>query len=143
MTHPPHLQLQRALVRLRHLGPWLVVFGLWLAAMFTASSFAVPDAAPKVEIPHLDKVVHFIWFGIGGVILANVLLFHKSADAARWFRIFLPIVILSVFGALDEFRQSFTPGRNGNDFGDWLADTLGGAFGVVVANAFHRRWLRG
>ena len=146
MTHRPPTTLTtasaRALVRLCHPAPWFAAFGLWLAAMFTASSFAIPDAAPRVEIPHLDKVVHFIWFSAGGVILFSALRFLKPAVESRWYLVALPIVLLSVLGVLDEFRQSFTPGRTGNDPGDWLADTMGGAFGVVAAGALYRRWLR-
>ena len=36
----------------------------------------------------------------------------------------------SVIGRLDEYHQTFTPGRSGNDYGDWLADTLGAAAGA-------------
>jgi len=40
-------------------------------------------------------------------------------------------LVCSVIGRLDEYHQTFTPGRSGNDTGDWLADTLGGAAGAV------------
>ena len=122
--------------------PWLAAFVLWVAAMFTASSFAVPDAAPSVEIPHFDKVIHFCWFTIGGVILGAAVLTIPRLRANRMARLILPMVMLSLLGALDEFRQSFTPGRTGNDTGDWLADTLGGVAGVLVVNAARRRIMR-
>jgi VanZ family protein len=127
---------------LAHPLPWLAAFALWVAATFTASSFAVPDAAPSVEIPHFDKVIHFCWFTIGGVILGAAVLTTPRLRANRMTRLVLPVVLLSLLGALDEFRQSFTPGRTGNDPGDWLSDTLGGAAGVLLVNAARRRITR-
>jgi len=124
--------------------PWWIALLLWWVVTFTASSFAVvAPAAPVFEIPHLDKILHFCWFAGGGFLLANAILFRRPRVTSIWIMFVFPIVIMSVLGVLDEFRQSFTPGRNGNDFGDWLADTLGGICGVWVANAAHRtKWLR-
>ena len=42
------------------------------------------------------------------------------------------IVVGFVIGRLDEYHQSFTPGRTGNDNGDWLADILGSIGGAWV-----------
>ena len=119
--------------------PWWIALLLWSAAMFTASSFAIAaPAAPAFEIPHLDKVFHFCWFTAGGFILGNAILLRRPPVASIWLKIALPIVLMSIFGALDEYRQSFTPGRSGNDLGDWIADTLGGICGVMIANTMHR-----
>ena len=35
----------------------------------------------------------------------------------------------AIIGALDEYHQTFTPGRSGNDPWDLLADTVGAAAG--------------
>jgi len=47
----------------------------------------------------------------------------------------------AVAGALDEFHQTFTPGRSGNDFFDWLADLSGGLLGAMIALLF-LQWVR-
>jgi VanZ family protein len=44
-------------------------------------------------------------------------------------------LVVSAFGASDEWHQSFVPGRF-TDFWDWLADTLGAA----IAVGLYTRW---
>ncbi len=39
-------------------------------------------------------------------------------------------------GAVDEFYQSFIPGRDPSRW-DWIADTSGVFFGAFLRNAFH------
>ena len=41
------------------------------------------------------------------------------------------IVFSSLYGASDEWHQSFVPGRS-NDVWDWLADTVGAGLAVLV-----------
>jgi VanZ family protein len=117
--------------------PWLALFIVWLLTLIVASSFAVrlPDEAPK--IPHFDKVTHFGYFFGGGIILATWQLLKHGIRNSRFTRYLFPIIFFGIFGAIDEYHQTFTPGRSGNDLYDWLADFLGGAFGVLIANHFH------
>ncbi|MFU8892174.1 MAG: VanZ family protein [Luteolibacter sp.] len=123
--------------------PWWVGLLLWGVATFAASSFSVSAPTPPAfEFPHFDKVLHFCWFSAGGFVLANAILFRKPPVSSRWWKIAFPVALMSSLGVLDEFRQTFTPGRSGNDFGDWMADTLGGLCGVLIANLAHRFMLR-
>lgn len=117
--------------------PWLVLFILWLVTLCVASSFntKLPVEAPK--IPHFDKITHFGYFFGGGIILTTWLLLKHGTISSRVTRYLFPIIFFSVFGAIDEYRQTFTPGRSGNDLYDWLADFLGGSLGVLIANHFH------
>ncbi len=117
--------------------PWLVLFIVWLLTLIVASSFAVrlPDQAPK--IPHFDKITHFGYFFGGGIILATWQLLKHGIRNSRFTRYLFPIIFFGIFGAIDEYHQTFTPGRSGNDLYDWIADFLGGALGVLIANHFH------
>ncbi len=116
---------------------WLVLFILWLATLCIASSFntKLPEEAPK--IPHFDKITHFGYFFGGGIILSTWLLLKNGTISSRLTRYLWPIIFFSIFGAIDEYHQTFTPGRSGNDLYDWLADFLGGSLGVFMANHFH------
>ena len=51
-------------------------------------------------------------------------------------------LLIALYGALDEYRQSFTPGRS-VEFDDWLADILGAALAVSLYKAWpwYRRLL--
>jgi len=77
-------------------------------------------AAPSVS--YFDKIAHFSVFGLLGTLIAR-------SPGVRRFR--YAILIVSLFGISDEFRQSFTPGRS-VEFADWMADTLGAALAVSL-----------
>ena len=47
------------------------------------------------------------------------------------------VIVLATVGALDEWHQSWVPGRSGNDPGDWLADVVGALTGGLVFKRFH------
>lgn len=121
---------------------WLVSLLLWVATLYTLSSFSktMPEGGP--EIPHIDKVLHFGYFLGGGLIFGIWILLTKSPSATVLIRFIIPLLILSIVGALDEYHQTFTPGRSGNDPYDWLADFLGSATGLFLANRFHRLLLK-
>lgn len=114
----------------RQPGPWLAGFGLWLAALWWLSS-RTHDAPAGLGFPHLDKVVHFGWFFGGAGLLAAALHGLRPGIAARASIIFVTLA-LGLVGVLDEFHQSFTAGRDGNDPGDLLADLLGAFAGACV-----------
>jgi VanZ family protein len=48
------------------------------------------------------------------------------------------MVFCSLYGASDEWHQSFVPGRM-VEVADWLADSIGGVIGAVVAARFFNR----
>jgi VanZ family protein len=106
---------------------YLCLFTLWLVTLCFLSA-----SSPTIEsteiIPHLDKLLHFGYFSLGGGFLA-------AHCGLRWpglsqGRLLLMVVIVcTIIGRLDEYHQGFVPGRSGNDRGDWLADTLGAVCG--------------
>lgn len=116
---------------------WLVSFLCWVATLYFLSSVSktMPEGGP--EIPHIDKILHFGYFFGGGIILATYLLLKKIANTPITIRCLIPLAVLAIIGALDEYHQTFTPGRSGNDPFDWLADVLGAAVGIAIAHAFH------
>ena len=124
---------------------YLCVLAAWgVTLWFLSAGNPAPKNGP--DIPHLDKVAHFIYFSAGGVMLATCgLLIWPAFKRRKWTLLIAVTLIGSVIGRLDEYHQTFTPGRSGNDYGDWLADTLGGAAGalfivlVVLPRIRHRR----
>lgn len=111
---------------------YLFLFGLWVVSLWCLSAGnPAPQNAP--EIPHLDKVVHFTYFFIGGVLLTTSVLVAWPFWKERGIGLFIAVLLIcSLIGRLDEYHQGFTPGRSGNDMGDWLADSLGGAAGAAM-----------
>ncbi len=99
-----------------------------MAALWFLSSrpLDLPDLGPS----GMDKVAHFIAYA--------VLAFAMGLWARpEWWQntpvITACLVILAAacYGAVDEVHQSFVPGRDPSFF-DWIADSLGAAFGAFV-----------
>ncbi|MCF7734462.1 MAG: VanZ family protein [Akkermansiaceae bacterium] len=121
----------------RYPKTWLIAFGVWFATLWLLSA-GHPTPPGSFDIPFMDKICHFGYFlGGGGLLAAG--LFCRRPGSPNWRRIILVVVAMSAtVGALDEYHQTHTPGRSGNDPWDWLADVLGGTAGALVFTRFHR-----
>lgn len=109
---------------------YLCLLVVWAVTLwFLSAGNPAPKNGP--EIPHLDKLAHFLYFSAGGVLLAACgLLLMPVLRQQRWRLFWCVTALVAVIGRLDEYHQTFTPGRSGNDMGDWAADILGGGAGA-------------
>lgn len=103
-----------------------VFWPLALAVAIDIASGRSKVASPFL-FPHSDKVVHFFVFGL----LATLVIRTRAVWRRVTWRGWIAIAAVSAFGILDEFRQSFTPGRS-VEVADWMADTLGACLAVCV-----------
>ncbi len=108
---------------------WLPV-ALWLALIFTMSSIPLSGHVMRL-FRHQDKLVHVVEYGILGALLARAV-FAPGAPVLRYWGCIVAAVLV---GALDEFYQSFIPGRM-MDWHDLLADTTGALVFVWLWLAF-------
>ena len=77
-------------------------------------------------------------FGGSGLLCAY--LFRRNPERPNWKAIIGGVIIaIALTGCLDEYHQSFTPGRSGNDPYDWLADVLGATAGALTFKRIHHR----
>jgi VanZ family protein len=87
-----------------------------------------------------DKAEHFLAFFAGAINLTLALCWNT-----RWpwkQLIIFSVIALSVFGAVDEIHQLFTPNRSGADPYDWSADTLGALTGTLLTFLIYVRNFR-
>ncbi len=109
---------------------WVLAWIVWFAVLWGASSIQ-GDSDGVPFIPHIDKIQHFCFFMAGGFLLANFL-YLKIFPKWSWKRIILITLLAGAsIGGIDEYHQTKTEGRSGNDPADWTADvcgTLSGAF---------------
>jgi VanZ family protein len=104
---------------------WGIVLA-YMTALFVLSSIPNP---PDLERPGSDKVIHSVLYAGLAVVTARAL------ARGRWFDIRFAhalgaLLIAVVYGAFDEFHQSFVAGRT-SSLGDLGADTLGAAVTAV------------
>ena len=106
---------------------------LWAGAILVATSIPGRDV-PDVDLPHVDKVVHFLLYAVLGVLLSRALRTGRAGVAVRpAVRALLPwLVAIACFAAVDEWHQRWVPGRS-SDTLDWYADVAGGTLALLLA----------
>ena len=108
-----------------------------MALIFYLSSLSEPlESLPEVEWGPIDKVYHLAEYTVLGSLLARALV-HASPrlfPAATWV---IAFAIAILFGASDEWHQSFVPGRCPT-VSDWIVDAAGSALGVLIVYLRHR-----
>jgi VanZ family protein len=117
----------------RRVALWLpAVVYMWVIFHLSSES----DPLPALTAHVWDKLLHLTEYGGLAVLVCRALLGEglgwRAAVAGT-------IVAASLYGASDEFHQSFVPMRDA-DVHDWLADTLGATAGAVVYSI--GRWTR-
>jgi len=133
--------------RLRTFSTWLLPLQwlwwmgvlVWGAVLFMLSADSAPPSGPT--FPFKDKVLHCLYFS-GGAFCLLLAFFGKEVPVGKAARFVIGgMLFAAITGALDEYHQTFTPGRSGNDPWDWLADVMGGLLGAWIALRF-LRWVR-
>ena len=105
-----------------------MVLTLWLGFLLVVSLIPVPG--PRVDLP-ADKAEHFIAYGITAILVMR----HLIAKGGREKVVVLSIGAASLYGALIEIFQAFTPYRQFS-FGDMAANTAGAVvFSLAYAAA--------
>ena len=106
----------------------------WAGIIFWLSSQSRPVPV-EVSIPYVDKLAHLGGFGVLGALTVRALL----ALGQGWRRALLVgVAAASLYGALDEWHQSFVPGRDPDPW-DWAADTAGALVGAAAVGLPRRK----
>jgi VanZ family protein len=99
--------------------------------LFALSSYSKAPAGTPDFFMWSDKVAHAIYFTAGSAALYWALTLG-SIDAKSLLAPTACLLAAALVGWFDEWHQTFTPGRSGNDLGDWIADMIGGALGYIL-----------
>ncbi len=106
----------------------------WAIVIYTLSS--IPGTRlPKWTFLHFDKVIHGGFFFILGLFVYRFLEPKIHSPLFNWKRALVSFVIVVGYGILDEFHQSFVPGRT-MDVLDATADSIGGILSAVAMFIF-------
>ena len=107
----------------------------WAVALFALSSIPGDDLTMQPGVPHFDKFAHLGLYVVFGVLLARAVPAGMSSppglpSARRWAGALAVLAIGMVYGASDEWHQSFVAGR-ACSFWDWVTDCVGTALGLA------------
>jgi VanZ family protein len=99
--------------------------------LITLLSLSPVSETPGVELPWLDKVVHFFFY------LLFAILWYLYLNAKRLKNAAIKIFLFSVtYGIIIEVLQHSTPFHRHFDVGDIIANTLGTVMGIVSAEFY-------
>ncbi len=103
-------------------------------------ALGLPDGAIDVLNLAMRKTAHLCEYAVLAAIIVWVLGGVKSASVRRyWFLIALAAVAIA--GALDEFHQSFEPGRD-SSLRDVLIDVCGGLLLLVPLAVWQKKRMK-
>jgi VanZ family protein len=112
----------------------------WAATIYWFSSRTGPQIEEMNVFELSDKVAHFIAFCAGAPAIVCAL---RLSTNWSWARIAgIAAGILMLYGAADEYHQTFTANRSGADVWDGLADSLGGLTGTLATVFLYARFAR-
>jgi len=105
---------------------------LWAMAIFTVSSFTVGSSSDFYWKDFVvKKTAHVIEYGVLATLIYRALV---NSNVSNKKAMLYSVILAFLYGATDEFHQSFTPGR-GPKFTDVLIDTFGASlfiFGIIA-----------
>jgi VanZ family protein len=123
----PHLPVSR------RAALWLPPI-VYMMVIYHFSSESQPLPALTQHV--WDKLLHTAEYGGLAVLVCRALL----GEGLGWLAAIAgAIVAASLYGASDEWHQSFVPMRDAS-VRDWIADTLGGAAGATM---YGMGWMKG
>lgn len=112
----------------KHAVIFILLSILWISFLFVESS--QPPSKIISEVSGLDKVAHFVAFGILTLLLIAASFNLNGKKAISLF--LLPSLISMLFGVIEESYQMYVPGRLGS-LSDMAADIFGSIFAVFMA----------
>jgi aminopeptidase YwaD len=106
---------------------------LWAAVILALTLSPAPEL-PQVKwitIPHADKIVHAVLFGVLYILLMRGLMKQRAPDVYSRY-VLWTIVIVILYGAATEILQAILPTGRDADVMDWLADCAGTGLAFIL-----------
>ena len=121
-------------IALYFLNYWLPPLSC-MGLIFFLSSLSNPPS-PDIGLEGIDKFFHFIAYaGLSfWVIRAFLSINQKVSPYLPWAA---AILVVLLYAASDEWHQLYVKART-PDVADWIADSLGGTFGIFTMYMHHR-----
>lgn len=99
------------------------------------STMPVGSFLPEVEVPNIDKPVHFLMYAFFTVAILLDRAFLQRRPIALWY-IFAPLIAIAYGGAM-EIVQHFLPWRSCSIY-DFIANDIGAIIGTLLFALFYK-----
>lgn len=115
----------------------------WLPPVAWAGALLILSAQPADRLPapgwwQIDKLAHTLLYGLLGALTGRALAGGGGGGRVARRALLVGAIGLVAFGLLDEWSQSFTPGRMPSA-ADLAADALGAWIGLYAASRYYSR----
>lgn len=113
----------------------LIAWGMviaYMAVIFTLSAQSKLPSPPGIL--GWDKLQHYLAYMVMGLLIFRAANLRPVLPVSPYWQ---ALIIGALYGASDEFHQSFVPGRDMSAF-DWLADVTGIAVALVLVYIFRK-----
>lgn len=111
---------------------WIPVLA-WAGLIFTLSSIpSLESGLPELGDLVVRKLGHMVEYAVLTLLLSRALRAHGLSPRRRWAT---AAFLALLYASLDEYHQSFVPGREGSP-----RDVLIDAFGIGLALFLPLRW---
>lgn len=109
---------------------YYVIIAIVLSIIVAFVSLMPSSGVPKVEIKHLDKLVHFAMYFVLSMSYGLAFSFMcKTRNFKKWL---YPFLMALCFGILMEICQEFFTNTRHFDVFDILANGIGSFFGILI-----------
>ena len=115
----------------RALRRWVPV-AMYAGLILAVSS--IPGESMPIKVWSWDKLIHACEYFVLGALAARALRWRLTP----WVAFAVAAALAGAFGALDEWYQTTTPGRDGSPY-DAIADLVGGTLGALSVTLWWRR----
>jgi VanZ family protein len=107
-----------------------------LITLLSLFSFPGIDTDRGIRIPHMDKITHFIFYGVF-VVLGTLALKEKISTPFKTNKIILRIFFAAIiYGVVIEVLQYLMPYDRAAEILDALANTIGAIFGGLLIKKY-------
>lgn len=112
---------------------------LWMVVIFVLSS--IPGRSiPRVPVPRIDILAHFVEYSILGALWMRVFAYGKK-NRRYLESLGMTVALVFCFAATDELHQVFSPGRSA-ELMEIFLDVIFSFVGIFLYHRFHRRFFR-
>ncbi len=114
-----------------------LIWGLVILAAVSIPSASIPETG-LLDIPLIDKFIHFALFSVFGILLASGFFKNqRTGGSGSWRRrIVLSIITGIGYGAITEYWQFCCLTDRHGSLADVLANGFGTVFGVILFEVF-------
>ena len=104
---------------------------IYCLLIFIQSSYPSPENIQSLNLPYIDKFIHFAVYAILGMLFFMIFSTQRFKKININMVIALSILSSSLYGMSDEIHQHFVPYRDA-DIMDFFADVMGSICGVYI-----------